>query len=132
MLNDCSILFFLLQKKIDEICPNSFVLFKPKDIVSGDFYWFDKMDGKSYCAAVDCTGHGVPGAFMSLVGANGLNASVQEHHTAQPGKIMDELNAYVSETLNKTSDDNDVRDGMDLSLIAIDYEKKQLEFSGGL
>jgi serine phosphatase RsbU (regulator of sigma subunit)/HAMP domain-containing protein len=117
-------------EKIDEICPNSFVLFKPKDIVSGDFYWFDKMDGKSYCAAVDCTGHGVPGAFMSLVGANGLNASVQEHHTAQPGKIMDELNAYVSETLNKTSDDNDVRDGMDLSLIAIDYEKNQLEFSG--
>lgn len=117
-------------EKIAEICPNSFVLFKPKDIVSGDFYWFDQMGGKSYCAAVDCTGHGVPGAFMSLVGANGLNAAVREHHTAQPGKIMDELNAFVSESLNKGSDDNDVRDGMDLSLIAIDYKKLELEFSG--
>ena len=118
------------NERISTVCPNSFVLFKPKDIVSGDFYWFDQLGGKSYCAAVDCTGHGVPGAFMSLVGANGLNAAVREHHTAQPGKIMDELNAFVSETLNKTSDDNDVRDGMDLSLIAIDYEKLELEFAG--
>ncbi|MEX1002290.1 MAG: SpoIIE family protein phosphatase [Crocinitomicaceae bacterium] len=118
------------QEKVLEICPNSFVLFKPKDIVSGDFYWFDQMGGKSFCAAVDCTGHGVPGAFMSLVGANGLNAAVREHHTSQPGKILDELNGFVSATLNKTSDDNDVRDGMDLSLIAIDYKHLQLEYSG--
>ncbi|MBD3639036.1 MAG: SpoIIE family protein phosphatase [Crocinitomicaceae bacterium] len=118
------------DEKIREICPNTFVLFKPKDIVSGDFYWFEQQGGKSYCAAVDCTGHGVPGAFMSLVGANGLNAAVREHHTSKPGEIVDELNSFVAETLNKTSEDNDVRDGMDLSLIAIDYKTLELEFAG--
>jgi len=117
-------------EQVKEICPDTFVLFKPKDIVSGDFYWFEKMGKKSYAAAVDCTGHGVPGAFMSLVGANGLNAAVREHHTGKPSMILDELNAFVSESLNKGSEDNDVRDGMDLALIAIDYEKMQLEFSG--
>lgn len=117
-------------ERVKQICPETFVLFKPKDIVSGDFYWFEKMGSKSYVAAVDCTGHGVPGAFMSLVGANGLNAAVREHHTGKPGLILDELNAFVSESLNKGSEDNDVRDGMDLSLIAIDYDKMQLEFSG--
>jgi serine phosphatase RsbU (regulator of sigma subunit)/HAMP domain-containing protein len=118
------------DEKIKEICPNSFVLFKPKDIVSGDFYWFEQLGGKSYCAAIDCTGHGVPGAFMSLVGANGLNAAVRDHHTAKPSKIVDELNGFVAETLNKTSEDNDVRDGMDLSLIAIDYSTLELQFTG--
>jgi serine phosphatase RsbU (regulator of sigma subunit) len=88
------------------------------------------MGDKAYCAAVDCTGHGVPGAFMSLVGANGLNASVKEHHTAQPGKILDELNGFVSESLNKTSDENDVRDGMDLTLISLDYKTLTLEYAG--
>lgn len=118
------------QEMISKICPDSFVLFKPKDIVSGDFYWFEEMDGKSFCAAVDCTGHGVPGAFMSLVGANGLNAAVREHHTTSAGDILDELNKFVSESLNKASEDNDVRDGMDLSLIVIDYKKMELEYAG--
>jgi serine phosphatase RsbU (regulator of sigma subunit) len=115
---------------VQAICPDSFVLFKPKDIVSGDFYWFEKMGNKSYCSAVDCTGHGVPGAFMSLVGANGLNAAVREHHTNKPSMILDELNSFVSESLNKGSEDNDIRDGMDLSLVAIDYDKLELEYSG--
>jgi serine phosphatase RsbU (regulator of sigma subunit)/HAMP domain-containing protein len=118
------------DKRIEEICPDSFVLFKPKDIVSGDFYWFDKRSGKSFCAAVDCTGHGVPGAFMSLVGANGLNAAVREHQVTNPGKVLSELNKFVSDSLNKGSDDNDVRDGMDLSFCAIDYEKMELEYAG--
>jgi serine phosphatase RsbU (regulator of sigma subunit) len=120
------------KELIDEICPNSFVLFKPKDIVSGDFYWFDQLDGKSLCAAVDCTGHGVPGAFMSLVGSNGLNAAVREHQTKTPGLILDELNKFVNESLNKDrgTEESHVRDGMDLSLCAIDYKKMQLEFSG--
>ncbi|MFT4599913.1 MAG: serine phosphatase RsbU (regulator of sigma subunit)/HAMP domain-containing protein [Arenicella sp.] len=117
-------------EQVQNICPDSFVLFKPKDIVSGDFYWFEKMGNKSFCSAVDCTGHGVPGAFMSLVGANGLNAAVREHHNGEPSKILDELNAFVSESLNKGSEDNDVRDGMDLSLIAINYDTLQLEYSG--
>lgn len=118
------------QDKIAKVCPQSFVLFKPKDIVSGDFYWFEEMDGKSFCSAVDCTGHGVPGAFMSLVGANGLNAAVREHHTLSPGAILNELNNFVFESLNKSTEGIDVRDGMDLSLIAIDYDKMELEFAG--
>lgn len=120
------------KERIESICPNSFVLFKPKDIVSGDFYWFEEMDGKSFCAAVDCTGHGVPGAFMSLVGANGLNAAVGEHHTTNPGEILDELNRFVSESLNKdrANDDENVRDGMDLSICSIDYKNMVMEYSG--
>lgn len=118
------------KETIESICPDSFVLFKPKDIVSGDFYWFEKLDGKSFCAAVDCTGHGVPGAFMSLVGSNGLDGAVREHHTTHPGLILDELNKFVSDSLNKGSEDNDVRDGMDLSFVTIDYNKLELEYAG--
>ncbi|MBI3136730.1 MAG: SpoIIE family protein phosphatase [Bacteroidetes bacterium] len=118
------------QEVIRKVCPESFVLFKPKDIVSGDFYWFYETEGKSLVAAVDCTGHGVPGAFMSLVGANGLNAAVKEHQKTKPGLILNELNKFVSDSLNKGSDDNSVRDGMDLSFCTIDYQKMELEFSG--
>ena len=118
------------QEYIRKVCPDSFVLFKPKDIVSGDFYWFSEMAGKSLVAAVDCTGHGVPGAFMSLVGSNGLNAAVKEHHNTKPGLILNELNKFVSDSLNKGSEDNTVRDGMDLSFCAIDYKKMELEFAG--
>jgi len=118
------------DETIAKICPDSFVLFKPKDIVSGDFYWFDQLDGKSYCAVVDCTGHGVPGAFMSLVGANGLNAAVREHNTNEPANILDELNNFVSDSLNKTNEDNDIRDGMDLSLVAIDYKTLEIQYAG--
>ena len=118
------------QEVIRKVCPESFVLFKPKDIVSGDFYWFYQTEHKSLVAAVDCTGHGVPGAFMSLVGANGLNAAVKEHRKTQPGEILNELNKFVSDSLNKASEDNTVRDGMDLSFCTIDYQKMELEFSG--
>ena len=118
------------QEFIRKICPESFVLFKPKDIVSGDFYWFFEADGKSLVAAVDCTGHGVPGAFMSLVGANGLNAAVKEHNNTKPGLVLNELNKFVSDSLNKGSEDNTVRDGMDLSLCSINYKKMEIEFAG--
>jgi len=113
-----------------QLFPNSFVLFKPKDIVSGDFYWMHKVGKKHLFAAVDCTGHGVPGAFMSLVGANGLNSAVKEHELDSPGEILDDLNKYAHEALNKDSEDNTVRDGMDIALCSIDYDTMELEFSG--
>jgi serine phosphatase RsbU (regulator of sigma subunit)/HAMP domain-containing protein len=113
-----------------QLFPNSFVLFKPKDIVSGDFYWMHKVGKKHLFAAVDCTGHGVPGAFMSLVGANGLNSAVKEHELDNPGEILDDLNKYAHEALNKDSEDNTVRDGMDIALCSIDYDTMELEFSG--
>ncbi|MAP01757.1 MAG: hypothetical protein CMD01_02930 [Flavobacteriales bacterium] len=118
------------KKYIEGLFPDSFVLFKPKDIVSGDFYWMNKIGSKHIFAAVDCTGHGVPGAFMSLVGANGLNSAVKEHRLQNPGKILDDLNNYASESLYKQEDDNAVRDGMDIAICSIDHKKMILEYSG--
>lgn len=119
------------KEVINSICPESFVLYKPKDIVSGDFYWFEKSaGGKNFFAAVDCTGHGVPGAFMSLVGANGLNATIREHKANEPGAILDSLNKFVSDSLNKSSEENQIRDGMDIAICSIDYEKMELIYAG--
>ena len=118
------------KRYIETLFPSSFVLFKPKDIVSGDFYWMNKIGSKHIFAAVDCTGHGVPGAFMSLVGANGFNAAVKEHRLQNPGKILDDLNNYASESLYKQGDENAVRDGMDIAICSIDYKKMLLEYAG--
>ncbi len=118
------------ERYIKELLPQSFVLFKPKDIVSGDFYWFEKTQNKVLFAAVDCTGHGVPGAFMSLVGANALNQAVREHQLATPSTILDDLNKLSSDSLNKHSEENSVRDGMDLAMCAIDKENRTLEYAG--
>lgn len=110
--------------------PESFVLFKPKDIVSGDFYWFFERKDKILFAAVDCTGHGVPGAFMSLVGANALNQAVKEHELAEPARILEDLNKLSSEALNKNAENSSVRDGMDLALCALHKNGTELEFAG--
>jgi serine phosphatase RsbU (regulator of sigma subunit) len=118
------------KEVISSICPESFVLYKPKDIVSGDFYWFEKQHNLNFFAAVDCTGHGVPGAFMSLVGANGLNAAIRDHDTTGTAEILNNLNTFVTESLNKSREENHIRDGMDIAVCAIDYEKKELYYSG--
>ncbi|WP_083261325.1 SpoIIE family protein phosphatase [Crocinitomix algicola] len=115
---------------IRSICPESFVLYKPKDIVSGDFYWFEQNKNANLFAAVDCTGHGVPGAFMSLVGANGLNTSVREYNNVEPAQILNNLNSFVSEALNKSREENQIRDGMDIALCSIDYETLELKYAG--
>lgn len=115
---------------IRSICPESFVLYKPKDIVSGDFYWFEQNKNANLFAAVDCTGHGVPGAFMSLVGANGLNTSVREYNNIEPAQILNNLNSFVSEALNKSREENQIRDGMDIALCSIDYETLELKYAG--
>jgi serine phosphatase RsbU (regulator of sigma subunit)/CHASE3 domain sensor protein len=114
---------------IRKMLPESFVLFKPKDIVSGDFYWFFERNDKILFAAVDCTGHGVPGAFMSLVGANALNQAVKEHDIVEPAKILEDLNRFSSEALNKNADSS-VRDGMDLALCAFTKGSEEMEFAG--
>jgi serine phosphatase RsbU (regulator of sigma subunit) len=115
---------------IEKSIPQSFVLFKPKDIVSGDFYWFSETEDKILFSAVDCTGHGVPGAFMSLIGANALNQIVQSK-IDQPSIILDELNRLSSEALNKSDEGRDkVRDGMDLALCSINRDFTKLEYAG--
>jgi len=117
------------EKQIKKYFPSSFVLFKPKDIVSGDFYWIGKQKNEFMFAAVDCTGHGVPGAFMSLVGANGLNSAFKEHKLSKPGLILDDLNRYANEALNKSADDS-IRDGMDITLCSINSKEMKLRFAG--
>jgi serine phosphatase RsbU (regulator of sigma subunit) len=110
--------------------PNSFVLYKPKDIVSGDFYWIDEKGGKTMFAAVDCTGHGVPGAFMSIVGYNILKHVVNNNDFQTPAEILDALNEGVSETLHHGHEESQAKDGMDLSLCTIDFKKMELQFAG--
>lgn len=111
--------------------PNTFILFKPKDIVSGDFYWMEDKKDTVIFAAVDCTGHGVPGAFMSIVGHNLLDRVVGEQKITQPAKILDELNKSISDTLRQTDlEDNTVRDGMDIALCAFNRKTAVLEYAG--
>lgn len=108
----------------------SFVLFKPKDIVSGDFYWVSVEDDAVYFAVVDCTGHGVPGAFMSVVGFNLLNQALKEMHLHSPEKMLDYLNIQHYETFNKGNTDRIIQDGMDIGLCKYIPSTQTLEFAG--
>ncbi|MBA4240376.1 MAG: hypothetical protein C0448_06605 [Sphingobacteriaceae bacterium] len=116
---------------VKQILPESFVLYKPKDIVSGDFYWIDKKKEWSYFAAVDCTGHGVPGAFMSIVGYNLLKDILKNTDSIEPSIIMDKMNDGVAHTLHtNTTSGKQTKDGMDMTLCAINYETLELQFAG--
>ena len=108
---------------------DTFVLFMPKDIVSGDFYWMHDAGDRQYIAVVDCTGHGVPGAFMSIIGHNSLNKIVKERGIKPPSEILDHLNIEVVHALLQRSE-KAVRDGMDISLLAYDTRSKFVEYSG--
>ncbi len=120
---------------IRQLLPDSFVFLKPKDIVSGDFYWLEKVNGKILFSAVDCTGHGVPGALVSVVGHNTLNRCVKEFRLEKPSDILDKLNELVQETFSGSTsttsgEEDEVRDGMDLSLCSLDLDTKVLEYAG--
>ena len=116
---------------VKQILPESFVLYKPKDIVSGDFYWIDKKKDWCYFAAVDCTGHGVPGAFMSIVGYNLLKDILKNTDSTQPSIIMDKMNDGVANTLHtNTTSGKQTKDGMDMTLCALNYNTLELQFSG--
>jgi ligand-binding sensor domain-containing protein/serine phosphatase RsbU (regulator of sigma subunit) len=116
---------------VEKHLPNTFVLFKPKDIVSGDFYWMADKEDKVVFAAVDCTGHGVPGAFMSIVGHNLLDRIIIEQDVLQPAKILDELNKAISDTLRQSDlEENTVRDGMDMALCTYHRDTSLLEYAG--
>ncbi|HTB05878.1 MAG TPA: SpoIIE family protein phosphatase [Bacteroidia bacterium] len=108
--------------------PDSFFLFKPKDIVSGDFYWLSEINDRVFIAAADCTGHGVPGAMVSVVCSNALNRAVKEFEITEPGKILDKVRELVLETFEKS--EADVKDGMDISLACFDPHTKQVQWSG--
>ena len=108
---------------------DTFVLFMPKDIVSGDFYWMYDNGEWQFIAAVDCTGHGVPGAFMSIIGHNSLNKVVREYGLTRPSAIVDQLNIEVMKSLLQRHE-KAINDGMDLALIAFNKKNFTLEFAG--
>lgn len=110
-------------EEIKKYIPQSFILYKPKDIVSGDFYWIYKDQKRILIAAADCTGHGVPGAFMSLMGNNLLNDIVKVQGTYTPSEILDELNIQIINALNQNSQNTSVKYGMDIALISIEREQ---------
>lgn len=116
------------QQLLAKVLQEFFVLFMPRDVVSGDFYWATQKNGYSLIAAVDCTGHGVPGAFMSMIGDALLDQVVAEKGVTQPDKILTLLNRGVKTILKQNESDN--QDGMDMALCCIDYESKELSFSG--
>lgn len=117
---------------VKHLLPQSFVLYKPKDIVSGDFYWMEEKNGKVMFAAVDCTGHGVPGAFMSIVGYNILKQAVTNNNLTTPSLILDLLNEGVSETLHHghEHEEGQAKDGMDISFCSIDFNTLELQYAG--
>ncbi len=117
------------DSQMKNLLPEFFVLYKPKDIVSGDFYFYAEKDGEAYFAAADCTGHGVPGAFMSVIGSNLLSEIINDKKHKTPGDILQELDLKVMTMLKQQGGDNDTRDGMDISLIRYNPKTHVLGYS---
>jgi CheY-like chemotaxis protein len=121
---------------IDKIIPEHFIFFKPRDIVSGDFYWMTPKDNKLILVAADCTGHGVPGAFMSMLGTAFLNEIVNKitenkHiYSLQANEILNQLRNYIIESLHQNKDNSDSKDGIDMALVIIDFDTQKIQFAG--
>jgi serine phosphatase RsbU (regulator of sigma subunit) len=115
-------------KLVKEFLEDSFILYKPKDIVAGDFYWLEIVEDNVLFAAADCTGHGVPGAMVSVVCNNGLNRAVREHKLIEPDQILNKTRELVIEEFEKS--DEEVNDGMDISLCVLNLETFQLKWAG--
>lgn len=113
----------------EDMFSDTFVLFMPKDIVSGDFYWMYDNGDHQFIAVCDCTGHGVPGAFMSIIGHNSLHKVVREYGIIRPSAILDQLNTEVLKALMQRNEET-INDGMDMSLIAFDRKKFTVSFAG--
>ena len=119
-----------VEKFMQQVIPEHFVLFKPKDIVSGDFYWTTEKDEKSIVVAADCTGHGVPGAFMSMLGISFLNKIVNEKGITEPDKILNRLRKNVIQALHQRGKEEDTKDGMDITICTIIKNENKLQFAG--
>lgn len=120
--------FLVGEKILQDALPQSFIYFKPKEKVSGDFFWIGKEDGYLIIAAGDCTGHGVPGAMLSVIGTTLLNKIVHEEKVLMPGSILSALNYLFYHQLNVG--EKDVRDGMDISIITINLNESRAYFCG--
>jgi serine phosphatase RsbU (regulator of sigma subunit) len=119
------------EEKMKSLLPNGFVYYRPKDIVSGDFYWSVKESDRTLVAAADCTGHGVPGAFMSMISISALNKIVKENKVLDPAEILNTLRKDIIEDLTQEKDDgSDTKDGLDIALLSIDYKNMIVDYSG--
>lgn len=124
------------RSKMERLLENHFLYFEPRDIVSGDFYWIDELDGKTIIAVADCTGHGVPGAFVSVLGISFLNDIIQrteiDKTDLSPAMILDRLRKKMRGALTKSETEEKTYDGMDIAVCIIDKKNKVLEFSGAV
>jgi serine phosphatase RsbU (regulator of sigma subunit)/ligand-binding sensor domain-containing protein len=118
------------DKMIQKYLADHFILYKPRDIVSGDYYWFHTVDDKLILIAADCTGHGVPGAFMSMLGVALLNELISNIGKIEANKILNQLRGKIKKSLRQTGAEGEAKDGMDLALCIIDMKKMELHFSG--
>lgn len=118
------------DENVESLFPGSFVFYSPRDIVSGDFYWFSVKENKVFGACGDCTGHGIPGAFMCMIGITLLNEIVNEKHVEQPDEILDQLRSGIIKSLKQTDNPGDSKDGMDISLVAFNKPQRILQFAG--
>ncbi len=119
-----------LNEELEKKFPDSFILYKPRDIVSGDFYWFSKVENLNFFAVADCTGHGVPGAFMSMIGNDILNQVVNDENVSNPAEILTQMDKKISGALSKSKSNPNTKDGMDMGLISVDDNDNILHFSG--
>jgi len=119
------------QDEIFNFTKDAFIFLRARDIVSGDFHWFATIDGKHIIIAADCTGHGVPGAFMSMIGCSLLNQIIKEEHILDPGEILQQLNDRIVSALKQKERDKLQYDGMDISVTVYDPENRKLDFAGG-
>jgi serine phosphatase RsbU (regulator of sigma subunit) len=118
------------ESEILQVIPDGFVYFKPKDIVSGDFYWASQRKNKTIIVAADCTGHGVPGAFMSMLGISFLNEIISGQEFPKADEILNILRQDVLNTLSQKVENENMQDGMDMALLIIDNEEMLAEFAG--
>jgi len=118
------------DKHLSDHLSDHFLLFKPRDIVSGDFYWSLEKNKKLLVAAADCTGHGVPGAFLSMLGISSMNEIVNRNQLPKPEEILQELRTVLIKSLHQTGTRGEAQDGIEIALCVIDLEKNVLEFAG--
>lgn len=118
------------EKELVKTVPKSFIVYMPKDIVSGDFYWHTVQNGITLVAAADCTGHGVPGAFMSMISISSLNQIVKQKGVTDPGTILNLLRENIMSALQQSAGGSDSKDGLDIALVAIDSNAMTLQYAG--
>lgn len=120
---------FPTVEEINNMLPNSFIFFRPKDVVSGDFYWAHQKGNKTYFSVADCTGHGVPGAFMTLISLNLINAIILEDGVDSTSVVLERLHTRLKERLS-VSEEDQVKHGLDIAMCAYNHDTKELEYSG--